>query len=151
MNLIDEINALDLLFLRELSETESGLKITFCGSITVENEPDISNNDTEALFSLLKNASQVIPDETHSYEIFFPQYISYQTRCESYVELHEGETYSGNPFAHFRVYDKSFYGEYIDRCTLAKELGAEYKQYQLCLANQVIDVMAIDEPVITRK
>lgn len=136
-------------FLIELCENEGGLKIRLCGSMYVESKPETNSDGNAALFEILSRCTKIVPNKAVMYEIFFPDYISYQTRNESYVVLHDEETYGGNPFACLRIYDRSFYGDYIGSYTLADELSAKkYKQYQLCCADHIIDVISCSEPVI---
>lgn len=144
MNIIEEINAIEYLFLDEMKEPDDNcLALRIFEGIVGEPE------DTDFGGVVLKNTRPItIEAQSRSYGIYFKMYVAYSIRNESYTTWDEEEEWVGRIF---RTYSKSKFIDYVSKSTFANdEFPGPLTHYGIVCQNHVIDVVSTVEPQIER-
>ena len=136
-------------FLRELREAEENqLHITICGAVTALEAAHPTGNG--AVDAVLAHCTPLLPDTAETMEIVFEDYVLYQVRNESFCSYDPQEIGAGKYLA---VFEKS---KLLDYLTVTVDAGllslcdAPWKHYRISTQNQIIDVIAQEEPKVYR-
>ena len=82
------------------------------------------------------------------FEVFWPSYVAYLVRNESYAQPVDGDEYVGRKF---RVYERSHYRDFVARATWATDdFPGPLTHWCVLCQDHIVDVISKDEPVITR-
>lgn len=144
MNLIEQINSHEYLYLEEIGEPEVNVLRLVIAEVRGSNEvKDLTFGN-----SVITGVSPIVSDETcHTYEIIFGSYIAYSVLNESYVPgSGEEEIFTGRLFC---VYSKSPFLNYIQAATFASEdYPGRFTHYGINCLDHVVEVVSIEEPQI---
>jgi hypothetical protein len=143
--LSDEIDSCRFLFLRDLSESKkSGLRL-------LVEEADASPTErTAVLPGITLKVRPIVSDRaSRSFELLWEDYVAYAVRNESCTAFDKEEVaVSGHLL---RVYEKSHFLDYVDKATIAKGIhSAPLKHTNIVCLNHIVDVVALEFPVIKR-
>ncbi|UCE46951.1 MAG: hypothetical protein JSW47_15230 [Phycisphaerales bacterium] len=144
MNIVDQINSHEYLYLVDISEPEPlTLQIVVAEAEAIGPPHDIEIDDGE----VLKEACEIqSTQDCHLYRLLFDSYIVYTVLNESYDYADQSAQYSGK---WLRTYTKSWYLDYTDKHTLAcDEHPGPYKHYGIICLDHIIDVTSCSEPSI---
>jgi hypothetical protein len=153
MNLIEQINSHNYLFLAEIGEPdENTLRIVIeagrLGKQITEKDLEKGTNEVEELINSIRSGSfPVIRGENcFVYEILFETYIAYSVRNESFCNWDEYEKFSGSVF---RTYSNSRFLDYVKVATFAaQDFTGKFNHYGIIAARQNIDIASEIEPKI---
>jgi hypothetical protein len=140
MNLREEIDQLQYLFLTEIGEPDTcALRIVVReGRVTDETET------IEVGSTKITDVHPIVWDETsRAYEITFPNYVAYAVVNESFANVDKYEEYTGR---YFRVYSKSHFLDYVRVATFASDdYPGKTTHYQVACSDHVVEVICVDE------
>ncbi len=141
MDLIEQINAHNCLFLVHIEEPEDNL-LRF---VIEEGRPSDIIEDIEG--GKIKGVQAVISaDECAAYDVVFDDYIVYSIRNESYTYHDDYEIYTGQLF---RIYEQSHFLDYLRKATFAnKNYPGSFKHYGFVCTGHIIDVASVSAPII---
>ena len=78
--------------------------------------------------------------------LYWPLYISYAVRNESYVHWGKDEQWQGN---RFRVYARSKFLDFVANGTFATaDYPGPFRHYEVLCVNHIIDVAAPESPLV---
>lgn len=122
----------------------NNLRLLLCGS-------HYDKNQNEALSELMKpleleNLNSVVPNSDMYYEIIFNSYITYSVTYESCIGIDKTEIAEGKNFCEIQESEfKSFSSE---RYGFSND--STIKCYKIYCANQIIEILCLDEPVVVK-
>jgi hypothetical protein len=141
-----EIDSCAYLFVRDLSEPgDNSLRLR------IEEASPRPEAESRVIAGVeIKDAHRIESnDQSRLFEITWPYYVAFSVRNESYVPFDRTETISGGQ--NFQILTKSHFLEYVSRATFANnEYPGPMTHYRICCENQIIDIVATEEPVILR-
>lgn len=147
MNLIEQINSHDYLFLDNLVQVNDIELVVFIseGKVDENTEKEISfPNDVS-----LKTNPIESNEFCKKYKITFKNFLTYLVVDESYIEWDESEEFVGGLF---RVFSKSRFLDYISSALNAEHFedmfGAKYRHYEIACLNHIFDIACPSEPII---
>ena len=143
MNIMEQINSLEFIYLVDISEPEPlNLQIVVAEAKIVGPPRDIEIDG-----EVLDDAYQIkSTQDCRMYRLLFDSYIVYTVLNESYDFADQSAQYTGNLI---RIYSKSWYLDYTDKHTLAcAEHPGPYKHYGIICLDHIIDVTPCSEPLI---
>lgn len=146
---IDEINACKWLFLQEIGEpadNELSLKIVEGQS---GGAPDpLDSPADEVLGELVRTASPIVPvSGCKIFELYWPSYIAYSVRDESYCSGDKYDEFNGGLF---KQYTRSHYLDFVASATFADAgYPGPFVHYGIFCQNHVIDVVSMEPPIVT--
>lgn len=115
---------------------------------------DLEKPVRDALHGILADTKLIEPNEGRAYEICFHNYIMYQVRNESYSDWDPEEIRHGR---YLILFGKSKLLSYLGEFTIAQRFDdgscypGQWKHYGIYTQSHIIDVIAHEEPEITRK
>jgi hypothetical protein len=137
----EQIDDCKYLYLRELREPEDNtLRI-----VVAEAKADGPPEDIEILGKVISGTRAIESDEScRLFEVFWPSYVAYCVRNESYTSWDDSQVWEGRLF---RVYSKSHFRDYVakDTCSSDEYPGPLRHWCLLCL-NHLVDVIGCAEP-----
>jgi hypothetical protein len=143
--LIEEIDSCKNLFLVEISEPEiNSLRLLISEGRVSEREEtwDIAGVPLPGIRSI-----DITAQSAH-FEVFWPRYISYAVRDESYCSWDKEEEWAGSSF---RVYSKSKFLDFVGNGTFAtSEYPGPFKHYEIVCLDHIIDVASEEAPTVRR-
>ena len=143
--LIEEIDSCKNLFLFEISEPEiNSLRLLISEGRVSEREEtwDIAGVPLPGIRSI-----DITAQSAH-FEVFWPRYISYAVRDESYCSWDKEEEWAGSSF---RVYSKSKFLDFVGNGTFAtSEYPGPFKHYEIVCLDHIIDVASEEAPTVRR-
>jgi hypothetical protein len=141
----DAINACKYVFLRECSEPEDNKLLIVVEEAKADGPPE----DIEILGKVIKNTVPIVSDPScQLFELFWPSYVAYGVRNESFTTWDDTEVFEGRIF---RVYTKSPFRDYVSRATFASdEYPGPLKHWGLACENHIVDVIGCVEPELRR-
>ncbi|MHC4509433.1 MAG: hypothetical protein ACYTAO_10830 [Planctomycetota bacterium] len=144
MNIIEQINSHEFLYLVDISEPEPlTLSIVVAEAKIIGPPHDIEIDDGE----VLDNAREIeSTQDCRLYRLLFDSYIVYTVLNECYDLADKSAQYSGKLV---RTYSKSWYLDYTDKHTLACDVHpGPYKHYGVVCLDHIIDITSCSEPSI---
>ena len=144
MNLIEQIDNHEYLYLTDIGEPEANLL-----RVVIE-EAKATRGETRSLevgSGKISELRPIVSDEScKRYEIVFGSYIAYCVRNESYVVMDQTDVFTGRLF---NVYSESQFLEYVRAATIASEdYPGKFVHYGINCLDHILDVVSIDEPAI---
>ena len=140
----EELDGCDYLFLAAISEPEeNGLRIVVQEGLRAGETYDlkVGSGTIEGIVPI------EVTEESRTFEICWPQYITYSIRNESYCTWDKDEEWTGLAF---RVYTRSKFLDFVTTATFASpDYPGPFKHYEILCANHIIDVAAQETPVVT--
>jgi hypothetical protein len=141
MNLIEQIDRHEYLYLTEIGEPEDNVLRLVIEEARAGGEPgDMKIGDVT-----LSGARPIVSDEhCFAYEVVFGSYVAYSVRNESFVGQDESEEFTGRRFC---VYSKSRFLDYIRAATFASDdYPGRLNHYGINCLNHIVDVVSVEEP-----
>lgn len=140
---LEELDACDCLFFAGLSEPEENCLRVLVREGLIVGEPqtlEIGGGRIEGTQPVEVTAA------SRTFELYWPQYISYAVRNESYCLLDKEEEWEGSSF---RIYSRSKFLDFVARSTFASaDYPGPYRHYRVLCANHLIDVAAQAAPTV---
>jgi len=112
----------------------------------------IKHIENENIREALLETTELIPDESQTYEIYFDNYLFYQGRNESYTQANDDDIRIGKGLI---LFEKSQLLNYADKF-ISVDLASiihkktELRHYGVYTLNNIIDVVTFYEPVIRK-
>lgn len=143
-------------FLLKLEDSDSNeLRIRIAAALAGQPgegiDPDVDKMGIPGLRKMLEKSCPIYPDPQRRYEIWFPQYIMYQVRNESFTEWDDYEIRKGKTlqiFEQSRLLDQLQTVTFCFRRDDGTGYPGEWKHYRINTENNIIDIIAHVEPVI---
>lgn len=138
-----DLSHLTDVFLKQLNEPfDNQLQLQFHQSVTSETPESISTDGIE-----LRDVYAIEIDESLPIlQLEFNDYIAYSVRNESYA-ANGDDQFEG---VSFRIYQESAYLRFIEDSTCANDVyPGPYVHYGIVCMNHVIDIVAVNEPIVT--
>lgn len=140
---LEELDACDYLFFAELLEPEEN-------SLRLLVQEGLRAGEPQTLQVGSGSIEGVVPidvtAESRTFELYWPHYISYAVRNESYCSWDQEEEWQGSSF---RVYSCSKFLNFIADGTFASaEYPGLFRHYEVLCANHIIDIAAQEAPVV---
>jgi hypothetical protein len=80
------------------------------------------------------------------FELFWPSYVGYSVRNESFTVRDQAEQFEGTVF---RLYSKSRYLDFIAQATIASDdYPGPFKHWGIICLNHIIDIVAAHDPIV---
>lgn len=142
-SLIEEVDSCKNLFLADISEPEANsLRL-------LVSEGRVSENGETwyvAGVALPGVRSIDITSQSRRFEIYWPHYISYAVRNESYCSWDNEESWVGSSF---RIYSTSRFLDFVRNGTFASaEYPGPFKHYEVVCLDHIIDVASEEPPTV---
>lgn len=142
MTVRETLDSHDSLFLEELCETAERVLRILVAEGKIQDQIVCQLSDE---IQVPARPVEVTPDSMR-YRIVFSDYVAYAVRDESYASPDSSESFIGN---RLRTYSKSHFLTFTQVSTLARSwYPGPYVHYQLVCVDHVIDVAALEEPII---
>lgn len=140
---LEALDACDYLFLAGISEPEEH-------SLRLLVQEGLRAGEPQTWRFGSKSIEGVIPvdvtRESRTFELYWPHYISYAVRNESYCAWDDEEEWQGS---RLRVYSASKFLAFVASATFASaEYPGPFRHYGVICANHVIDVVAQEAPAV---
>ncbi|HCO95233.1 MAG TPA: hypothetical protein DIU00_14995 [Phycisphaerales bacterium] len=144
MNIIEQINSLEFIYLVDISEPGPlALQIVVAEAKIIGPPRDIEIDDGEVFNDAYEIKST---QDCRMYRLLFDSYIVYTVLNECFDFADKSAQYSGKLI---RTYSKSWYLDYTEKHTLAcDEHPGPYKHYGIICLDQIIDITSCSEPSI---
>ncbi len=141
MNLREQIDSHEYLYLAEIGEPEVNVLRIVVDEAKASNDADVKIPDTPFM------GNPIISDETcRRYEITFPSYVAYAVLNESFAKVDDYEKHTGR---YFRIYSKSHFLDYLGVATFASdEYPGKSKHYEIACLDHIVEVVSAEEPEI---
>ena len=143
MNLIEQINSQEYLYLTEIGEPA----VNVLRLVVEEAKASSETRDIVVGETIISGAKPIVSDGScHKYEIIFGSYVAYSVRNESYTVWDDKEQFTGGLF---RRYSQSRFLEFVSGATIASEdYPGTFIHYGLVCQDQIIDIASVDQPEI---
>lgn len=142
-SLIEKLDACKNLFLTDISEPETNsLRLLVAEGRVSETEEtwDVAGVSFPGIRSI------DITSQSRRFELYWPRYISYAVRDESYCSWDKDESWIGSSF---RIYSTSKFLDFVGNGTFATaEYPGPFKHYEIVCLDHIIDVASEDPPTI---
>jgi hypothetical protein len=140
-----ELDSCDYLALHELSEPAgNSLRV-------VLNEAKASDQTEDLVLEnmVISGTRAIESDEIcRIFELFWPSYVAYGIRNESFTSFDETEQWEGRIFC---LYTKSHFLDYVSRGTFASDdYPGPLRHWSINCLNHIVDIVATDEPKVRR-
>jgi hypothetical protein len=150
MENVAAIQTCSWLYLQEIvepDENELRIVVVEAKSGAPADESMLGSEEPDVLKEILREARPIVHGSgCRVFEIFWPSYIAYSVRNESYTSLDPYEEKEGRLFVR---YTKSRYLDYISNATFATEdYPGPFTHWGLYCLSHIIDVVSMDEPII---
>lgn len=145
----DEIDACSWLFLEEIGEpTDNALRLTITEARSGGAPGPVGGEVNEALREILRTASRIEHGPgCKIFELYWPSYVAYSIRNESYCSADEYEQFDGRLFV---TYARSRYLDFLKNATFAdSSFPGPFVHYGVFCLNHIIDVVSVDPPTVT--
>ncbi|TZF88337.1 hypothetical protein [Cognatilysobacter lacus] len=140
---LEELNACEYLFFAGISEPEENSLRLLVQEGRRAGEPQtlkVGSGSIEGVIPIDVTA------QSRTFELYWPLYISYAVRNESYCDWDDDEEWEG---AGFRVYSRSKFLDFVANGTFATaEYPGPFRHFEVLCANHIIDVAAQEVPVV---
>jgi len=137
-----DLNQYKYLFQQNIHCTDEN-RLTIClkiGKVSEETEDFVFNGIT------INDTRPILEDNTGSIRVWFPSYVAYNVRWETYLVWSEYDEFTGRIV---REYSKSRYLEYVKNDTFASdEWPGKLRHFGICCGWEIIDIISIDEPQV---
>lgn len=141
--MIEQLDACDWLFLRELTEPrDNSLRL-----IIAEARPYDTPEDIELTGATIRVTRSIEHDESYRvFEVLWDTYIAYSITNESYAHADKPDNYVGR---RARRYSRSAFLDYVQRATFASaEYPGPYEHMAIICENHIVNVASTVEPCI---
>lgn len=144
-NPTDEMNDCRSLFLAEIQEAgHNSLKLVVAEGLPVGEPKSIMLGGV----AIPDCTSIEVTDQSRIFELVWKHYVGYAVLDESYASVKDGEQCVGQ---RFRVYSKSRFLDYMAQATFAcDEYPGPTRHYCVGCEDHIVEVLAVDAPVVTR-
>jgi len=147
-------NEYDALHLQQLTETPNNeliVVISFNKSVKTSLD-SIKHIENDSIREVLLGASQMLPDESQTYNIYFENHLMYQSRNESYAYNSDDDISIGKGLI---LFEKSKLLNYVNELihidsAIHMHNKSELRHYGIYTLNNIIDVVTFYEPVIRK-
>ena len=138
---LEELDACEYLFFAGISEPEENSLHLLVQEGLRAGEPQtvqVGSGSIEGVVPIDVTA------RSRTFELYWPLYISYAIRNESYCTWDKEEEWVGSGF---RVYNRSKFLDFVANSTFAStEYPGPFQHYEVLCANHIIDVVAQEAP-----
>ena len=143
LSALEELDRCKYLFLSGISEPEEN-------SLRIVVQEGLCAGAAETLnigsFSIENVLPIDVTSNSRTFILFWPNYISYAVRNESYCAWDKEETWKGSGF---RIYTKSKFLTFVENATFASEdYPGPFRHYSVLCANHLIDIASQNPPII---
>lgn len=142
-------------FLSSLSDgPDNELRVVISAAVTGEVGDGIKKDVSDALQDILSKCRPITPDRHALYEIYFENYILYQTRNDSFTSYAPDEVRSGKSLIIFessRLLDSLPLFSDAFRLDNGSWYPGPWKHYGIYTQNHVIDVVSHCPPIVMRR
>lgn len=145
---LDLVRACKYLYLNELTEpSDNELRIVFAEAVSGELVDPQTMADDPVLQKMLSGARAIVQTpQSKVFELYWPTYVAYSVRNESFVSSDKYEEFEGRLLV---KYSKSRYLDFVAAATLASnDHPGPLQHWWLCCLNHIVDVVAVDAPSI---
>ena len=140
---LEELEACEYLFFAGLSEPEENSLRLLVQEGLRAGEPQTLKFGSVSIEGVVQID---ITAQSRTFELYWPLYISYAVRNESYCDWDKDEEWEGTGF---RVYSCSKFLDFVANGTFATaEYPGPFRHYEVLCANHIIDVAAQEAPVV---
>jgi len=139
----NEIDSCKYLFLAAILEPEANsLRLLIDEGIVSSQEETLQIGGV----SLPGARSIDVTPASRRFDVYWPSYISYSIRNESFCSEDKDEEWTGS---HFRVYSRSKFLDFVSSGTFAtSDYPGPYQHYELICSDHIIDVASQDPPIV---
>ena len=144
----DEIDACKWLFLEEIGEpADNELRLKIIEAKSGGAPGPVDGEVNEALREILRTASRIEHGPgCKIFELYWPSYVAYSIRNESYCSADEYEQFDGRLFVRSA---RSRYLDFLKNATFAdSSYPGPFVHYGVFCLNHIIDVVSMDSPTL---
>lgn len=114
----------------------------------VVGERKVDEEQSEVLKEILENAAPIEHGAgCKLFELYWPSYVAYSVRNESYTTVDDYEEFEGRLIV---KYTKSRYLDFVSKATFADSIfPGPLSHFGIFCLNHIIDVISAEEPIVT--
>ena len=141
VSLLEQIDQCDYLFLASISEPEENSLRLILQEGLRSGPPEtweIGSGSIEGVTPI------EVTSDSRTFEFYWPSYISYAVRNESFCSWDKEETWEGSGF---RTYTRSKFLDFVGNGTFAtNEYPGPFRHYAILCANHIVDIASQEAP-----
>ena len=147
---IEEIQSCQYLFMHEIGEPiDNELRIVIHeAKAGVAGKRKVAEEQSEVLKKILEKAAPIEHGaDCKIFELYWPSYVAYSVRNESYTTVDDYEKFEGRLIV---KYTKSRYLDFVSKATFADStFPGPLSHFGIFCLNHIIDVISTEEPHVT--